>query len=185
MKQLWAYLCVIGVWIGGVASAQLPQIEDYSGDVWSRPALTGDWGGLRNTLAKNGINLDVDLVQGRARVSIPGDRSGITTAYAIPMAGTPSTDLNVDTGKLGLWPGGFLSIMGESQFGSYLKGNETGALLPPNAAALYPIPFDERPRSPVSSSPNFWPSGSASTWASSTPSAAMRMPLPTTGRRNL
>ena len=50
--------------LGGVAWAQLPQIEDYSGDLWSRPALTGDWGGFRNTLAKKGINLDVDLVQG-------------------------------------------------------------------------------------------------------------------------
>jgi hypothetical protein len=64
MKQLWAYVCVIGVWMGSVAWAQLPQIEDYSGDLWSRPALTGDWGGFRNTMAKKGINLDVDLVQG-------------------------------------------------------------------------------------------------------------------------
>ena len=37
----------------------------------------------------------------------------------------------------------FSACMGESQFGSYLKGEQTGALLPPNAAALYPIPFDE------------------------------------------
>src|SRR5215216_4513421 len=63
MKQLWISLCLIGVWVGGIAWAQLPQIEDYRGDLWSRPALTGDWGGLRNTLAKQGINLDVDLVQ--------------------------------------------------------------------------------------------------------------------------
>jgi porin len=51
--------------------------------------------------------------------------------------------LNVDTGKLGLWPGGFLKLKGESQFGSYLQGNESGTLLPPDAAALYPIPFDD------------------------------------------
>jgi hypothetical protein len=62
MRQLWAYLCMISLWVGGVAWAQLPQIDNYSGDVWSRPGLTGDWGGLRNTLAKKGINLDVDLV---------------------------------------------------------------------------------------------------------------------------
>jgi hypothetical protein len=64
MKRLWAYLCVIGVWLSGVAWAQLPQIQDYRGNFWSRPALTGDWGGFRNTLAQKGINLDVDLVQG-------------------------------------------------------------------------------------------------------------------------
>jgi hypothetical protein len=32
MKQLWVYLCIIGVWIGSVAWAQLPQLEDYRGD---------------------------------------------------------------------------------------------------------------------------------------------------------
>ena len=73
MKQLWAYVCVIGVWMGSVAWAQLPQIEDYSGDLWSRPALTGDWGGFPPT-AKRGINLDVDLVQGVPALALPGRR---------------------------------------------------------------------------------------------------------------
>jgi porin len=142
MKQLWRYLWVIGVCVGGVAWAQLPQIEDYRGDVWSRPALTGDWGGLRNTLAKKGINLDVDLVQGVLGLNTGGSfKNGDSMRY--PYGGHAEYRLNVDTGKLGLWPGGFLSVMGESQFGSYLKGSHTGALLPPNAAALYPLPFDE------------------------------------------
>ena len=60
-----------------------------------------------------------------------------------PYGGHAAYTLNVDTGKLGLWPGGFLKIFGESQFGSYLQGKQTGALLPPNAAALYPMPFDD------------------------------------------
>ena len=142
MKQLWAYVCVIGVWMGSVAWAQLPQIEDYSGDLWSRPALTGDWGGFRNTMVKRGINLDVDLVQGVQGLNSGGSfRNHDSIRY--PYAGHAEYRLNVDTGKLGLWPGGFLTIMGESQFGKYLNGRETGALLPPNAAALYPIPFDE------------------------------------------
>ena len=135
-------MCVIGVWMGSVAWAQLPQIEDYSGDLWSRPALTGDWGGFRNTMAKRGINLDVDLVQGVQGLNSGGSfRNHDSIRY--PYAGHAEYRLNVDTGKLGLWPGGFLTIMGESQFGKYLNGRETGALLPPNAAALYPIPFDE------------------------------------------
>src|SRR5262245_19948710 len=142
MKQLWVYLCLIGVWVGSVAWAQLPQIEDYSGDLWSRPALTGDWGGLRNTMAKRGINLDVDLVQGVQGLNSGGSfRNHDSLRY--PYGGHAGYTLNVDTGKLGLWPGGFLSIYGESQFGSYLQGKQTGALLPPNAAALYPIPFDD------------------------------------------
>jgi porin len=60
-----------------------------------------------------------------------------------PYGGHAESLLNVDTGRLGLWPGGFLSIKGESQFGSYLQGSDTGALYPTNAAALYPMPFDE------------------------------------------
>jgi porin len=33
--------------------------------------------------------------------------------------------------------------MGESQLGSFLQGKQTGALFAPNAAPLYPMPFDE------------------------------------------
>ena len=106
------------------------------------PALTGDWGGFRNTMAKRGINLDVDLVQSVQGLNAGGSfRNHDSIRY--PYGGHAEYTLNVDTGKLGLWPGGFLSIMGESQFGSYLQGKQTGALLPPDAAALYPMPFDD------------------------------------------
>jgi porin len=136
------YVCVIGLWVGGVVWAQLPQIDNYSGDFWSRPGLTGDWGGWRNTLAKKGINLDIDLVQSLQGLNAGGSlRNQDSIRY--PYGGHAEYLLNVDTGKLGLWPGGFLKIKGESQFASYLKGKDTGALLPPSAAALYPIPFDE------------------------------------------
>ena len=40
MKQLWAYLWGIGLCVGGVASAQLPQIDNYSGDA---NAFAHDW----------------------------------------------------------------------------------------------------------------------------------------------
>ena len=42
---------------------------DYSGDIWERPALTGDWNGRRNQLAQDGISFELDLeqtVQGNA-----------------------------------------------------------------------------------------------------------------------
>ena len=88
---------------------------------------------------RRGINLDVDLVQGVQGLNTGGSfRNHDSIRY--PYGGHAEYTLNVDTGKLGLWPGGFLSIMGESQFGSYLQGKQTGALLPPNAAALYPMP---------------------------------------------
>ncbi len=43
------------------ARAQV-QAPDYTGDLWSCPRLTGDWGGLRTKLADNGVILDLDFV---------------------------------------------------------------------------------------------------------------------------
>ena len=127
MKQLWACLCVIGLWVGGVAWAQLPQIEDYRGDFWSRPALTGDWGGLRTTLAQKGITLDVDLLQSVQGLNTGGSfRNQDSLRY--PYGGYAEYLLNIDTGKLGLWPGGFLRILGESQFGAYQERREELAM---------------------------------------------------------
>jgi hypothetical protein len=60
MKQVWACLCVIGVWVGGgVGVAPANRRLQRRSLVPPRP--DGRLGGLRNTLAKNGINLDVDL----------------------------------------------------------------------------------------------------------------------------
>ncbi len=35
----------------------------YSGGLWSRSTMTGDWGGFRNTMAQMGITLDSDFTQ--------------------------------------------------------------------------------------------------------------------------
>jgi porin len=90
-------------------------------------------------LATKGINLDVDLVH-----SLQGLNSGglANDSVLYRYGGHAEYLLHVDTGKLGLWPGGFLKLKGESQFGPYLERNDTGTLLPP-AAALYPVPFDD------------------------------------------
>src|SRR5262245_36577529 len=118
MKHLWAFVCVVGLWLCRLAGAQALQIEDYRRDFWSRPSPTGDLGGLRNTLANKGINLDVDLVQSLQGLNSDG-LSHNNVRY--PYGRYAEYRLNVDTGKLGLWPGGFLEIRGESQFGAYLR----------------------------------------------------------------
>jgi porin len=142
MRHRWVYGGAISLWLWTVAFAQAPQISNYSGDLWSRPALTGDWGGLRNTLATKGINLDVDLVQSLQGLNAGGSlRNQDSVLYRY--GGYAEYRLNVDTGKLGLWPGGFLSMKAETQFASFLESGQTGALFAPNAAALYPVPFDE------------------------------------------
>lgn len=56
MKLKWVYGCVFSLWVCTLASSQQSQLDNYSGDFWARPALTGDWGGLRNTLSTKGIN---------------------------------------------------------------------------------------------------------------------------------
>jgi hypothetical protein len=45
--------------------------------------------------------------------------------------------LNADTGKLGLWPGGFLNVHAMSSYGTSVN-TQAGALVPVNGAALVP-----------------------------------------------
>ena len=47
--------------------------------------------------------------------------------------------LNVDTQKLGLWPGGFLNVQGMSSFGQNVN-NASGAIESPNFVSLLPEP---------------------------------------------
>src|SRR5277367_607224 len=80
--------------------------DTWGGDILSRPRLTGDWGGLRDDLAKMGIVLDVDLLATPQDV-VSGGRSTGANFW-----GNMDYTLNVDTEKLGLWPGGFFKIEG-------------------------------------------------------------------------
>jgi porin len=93
--------------------------------------------GLRNMLATKGINLDVDLLQ-----SLQGLNSGGLTQDSVQYKYGDHVDyrLNVDFGKLGLWPGGFLQIKAESQFGELLR-SPVGSISAVNAAGLLPVPF--------------------------------------------
>ena len=62
-----AWAIVLGLVLlvmAGPASAQPVDIPaTWGGDFWSRPRLTGDWGGLRDELGKKGVVLDIDLLQ--------------------------------------------------------------------------------------------------------------------------
>ena len=71
---------------------------------FSRPRLTGDWGGLRDELGKKGIVFDVDLLM-TPQVVTSGGRSTGGNFW-----GNVDYTLNVDTQKLGLWPGGFFQV---------------------------------------------------------------------------
>jgi porin len=93
-------------------------------------------------MAANGINLDVDLVQSLQGLNRGGSlRNQDSVLYRY--GGYVDYRLNVDTGKMGLWPGSLLALKAETQFASFLESTQTGALLAPNAAALYPAPCDD------------------------------------------
>src|SRR5499426_2943249 len=131
----WAIvLGLVGLVMAGPTSAQPVDIPaTWGGDFWSRPRLTGSWGGLRDELGKKGVVLDVDLLstlQGVAR----GGRNEVATLW-----GTAEYTLNVDTQKLGLWPGGFLRVYGLSSFGQNIN-NASGAFISPNITSLLPEP---------------------------------------------
>jgi len=119
---------------GAVASAYAQgPTPDYSGDFLKRMTMTGDWGGTRNELAKKGMTFDFSLTQTEVGVVSGGLNS------AAEYGGRGDFYFNLDTGKAGLWPGGFLMIEGEVNYGNGANPN-TGALLPVNTNQVFPVP---------------------------------------------
>ena len=48
----------VAIMASHATSAQTP--PPYGGDLWTRPALTGDWGGVRDDWAKNGVTFSAN-----------------------------------------------------------------------------------------------------------------------------
>jgi porin len=113
--------------------AAFVKFVDYSGGLWTRPALTGDWGGLRTDLIRKGIKFSIDAVQ-----TYQGVVEGGTDRHW-KYGGSLDMVLDIDFQKAGLWPGAFLRLRAETQFGEFAD-THTGALLPPNLDALFPLP---------------------------------------------
>src|SRR5262245_5320464 len=113
--------------------ADAPAAAPYSGDVWSRSTLTGDWWGIRNQLAEKGVTFDLNITQVGQGV-VGGGKNG-----AWEYGGRGDLILNLDSGKLGLWPGGFFNFEMEGNW-SRAGNNKTGALMPVNVNQLFPLP---------------------------------------------
>ena len=114
-------------------AGEAPSATPYSGDIWNRSTLTGDWGGLRNQLAEKGVTLDLSLTQ-IGQGAVHGGKSG-----AWQYGGRGDIILNLDSQKLGLWPGAFLNLEAEGNWASAVNGN-TGALMPVNSSQIVPQP---------------------------------------------
>jgi len=121
-------------------AAEAPPATPYSGDIWTRSTLSGDWGGLRNELADKGVTIDMSLTQGAQGIVHGGKETG--WQYS---GGRGDINLSLDTQKLGLWPGGFLHLEAEGNFipaDTFRKSinGRTGGLMPVNSSQIYPTP---------------------------------------------
>jgi len=128
------FVAIAMVALAGPAIAQPVDIPPtWGGSFLDRPRLTGSWFGLRDEMGKKGIVLDLDLLQFPQGV-MTGGRDTVAE-----YSGLAEYTLNVDSQKMGLWPGGFLNVMAMSSFGDNVN-NASGALLPPNILSILPQP---------------------------------------------
>ena len=103
-----------------VAIAQTDAPATYTGDLWSRPRLTGDWFDIRDEMGKKGIVLDLDMLNVLQGNGTGGRDTGVD------YDGAAIYELNVDTGKAGLWPGGFFRVKAISTFGNFVNDDSGG-----------------------------------------------------------
>jgi len=108
-------------------------------DQWHKwPKMTGNWGGVRNDLADVGIAFDINIthvLQGNAH-------GGRDTTNAFRYSGSADTTLTLDTGKMGLWPGGTIVLNGEPRWANGIN-SKVGSLVPVNLDAAKPFVGDE------------------------------------------
>lgn len=103
--------------------------------LWTRDRLTGDWFGVRTSLADRGITLDVRLSQYYQGVASGGvSQNG---AYG----GTVDYRVNIDAHKLGLWEGFSLNMHARTRFGSDVN-SDAGSFALQNTGMLMPLPGD-------------------------------------------
>jgi porin len=117
-------------------------------DLWTRPTLTGDWGGYRSRLQELGLTFGGTVTQFafgvRGGISAPAPPP-LTQGDRFEYTGRGQYDLGVDLEKFGGLPKGKLLVTAEHWWGHY--GNvslSTGAGTPAVfGAALPPSPNDQ------------------------------------------
>jgi porin len=130
-------VALLGASFGSATLAEeAASAHPYSRGIFDRSTLTGDWGGTRNDLVAKGITFDANLTQIEQGV-VSG---GMSERWEYGGRGDLTT--NVDTQKLGLWPGGFLTVELEWNWKDSVNGN-VGAINPPNTNQLFPLPVGD------------------------------------------
>lgn len=105
----------------------------YDGPLCTRAALSGNWGGFRDSLAGDGVTFWGDLTQYYQGVASGG------SAQRFVYGGRGDYLIDLNTEKLGLWKGGFLDLRGETRLGQDTNGID-GTVSPTNIGMLFPYP---------------------------------------------
>lgn len=106
-----------------------------SGDLARRPALTGDWGGVRSELAAAGISFRAEVLQ----FGLGNAHGGASTNNSFNYSGSADYILEFDTWRMHLWPGGYIKLRGETVWGEGING-DVGAISPPSFDNVLPRP---------------------------------------------
>jgi porin len=117
--------------VAGDESADPLVIDD---DAPFSDRLLGDWGGVRSTLADHGVTINLDGTYSLQSVADGGTRFGHDEGNLF----NGQLGLLVDTGKAGLWPGGFLTARVEGRGGDSVL-RRAGTTSPVNNAAILPL----------------------------------------------
>lgn len=126
-------------------SRQAPSESEFGGDFWSRPNLTGGWGGARKTLADSGLTVDLEATYTFQSVVGGGWKGPAFEAFSDEgdTGHTLSGDLKVglDAGKAGIWDGGHLKARVEGRGGRSVL-QRAGTVSAVNNDALFPNVVD-------------------------------------------
>jgi porin len=96
--------------------------------------LLGDWGGLRTSLADHGLTVNLDANYSLQNVANGGKSHGHDYGNIF----SSNLGMVFDTGKAGLWPGGFLTMRVEGRVGESVL-SRAGTTSPVNNDALFPL----------------------------------------------
>ena len=117
------------------ANEGLLPVPDYSGDLFKRSHLTGDWGGLRQDWANKGITMGFDWYQAYQDVVDGGVEEGSESSTNLDYR------LNLDLMRMGLVPGALVTVRAQSRFGDTVN-SKSGLLLPVNMYSYFPYSSD-------------------------------------------
>lgn len=126
--------------------AELEENLKFGGDFWSRPKMTGDWGGVRDQWAEKGLTLDIDATYVFQNVVSGGLHGRIFDRFSAESdsGNTFSSEykLELDTDKAGLWEGGYVNVQLEGRTGRSVL-QRAGSVSGVNNDALFPNELDE------------------------------------------